>query len=666
MNKKYGGDNRARDRHKRETRKNSTKTAEGVLSVTLSGLGFVDSPTLTKDVRVDSSFFGGAFHGDTVCVSYEVVGDRARGRITNIIKRARTELTGTIEADRGHVFVVPDDPKFHADIIIPHEGVGDATPGDKVLVKIDAWGKPNESPTGSVTRVLGKSGEHEAETAALVLSHGFDIEFPAEALKEAKEIAQTERVIKESEIKERRDFRGIPTVTIDPYDAKDFDDALSSQTLPNGDLEIGVHIADVSYYIKPKSALEASARERATSVYLPDRTVPMLPHELSNDLCSLTPGDNKRTVSAVFTFGKDGTIKNRWFGRTLIRSTKRFTYEEVEEILKGVSHELSPMLKTLNTFAEKFKKEREAKGAIDFDTGEIKIVVENGKPIRIYRKERLASHRLVEEWMLLANRAVAETVFEGHQGKPHEKFLYRIHDTPNPEKLADLSYFLKALGHTLVLDKNGSVSQIALQGVLQKLSGTPREASARTAALRSMAKAIYTIGNKGHYGLAFDYYTHFTSPIRRFPDYIVHRALLRHVAGEKGISKEVDEYEEIAKHATEREIAAAETEREAIKRFCALYMSERIGQEFDCFITGITDWGIFAAEKETGCEGLIKVTDLPGNGWEHEEKQFRLVNKTNGKSLSIGDTIKVRVVGTNPRNGMIDYLPLGNQKLLAK
>ncbi len=660
MNKKYSGNNRARDIHKKHihSSKNSKGTVEGTLSVTMSGLGFVDCPTLTEDIRVDSSAFGGAFHGDTVRVSYKTVGDRTRGEIIEVIKRARTELTGTIEADRGFVFVVPDDQKFHADIILAHEGVGDATPGDKVLVHIDAWGGPNESPTGAVIRVLGKSGEHEAETAALVLSHGFDISFPADALQEAKEIAENERTIKNEDVKDRRDFRGVPTITIDPFDAKDFDDALSLQTLPNGDLEIGVHIADVSYYIRPGSALEASARKRATSVYLPDRTVPMLPHELSNDLCSLTPGDEKRTVSAVFIFPKDGGEAKRWFGRTLIRSTKRFTYEEAEEILKGKPHELSPILKTLNTFAEKFRKEREMKGAIDFDTGEVKIIVENGKPVRMYRKERLAAHRLVEEWMLLANRAVAEEVFESHRGKPHEKFLYRIHDTPNSEKLADLAYFLKALGHTLILDKNGNASQIALQTVLKKLAGTPRETAARIAALRSMAKAIYTTGNKGHYGLAFDFYTHFTSPIRRFPDYIVHRTLLRHVAGQKGTSAEIDEYESIAKHATEREIAAAETEREAIKYFQAMYMTERIGQEFDGIITGVTDWGIFVAEKETGCEGLIRLSDLPGNGWEHEEKQLRLVNKTNGKHLSIGDTIKVRVVGANPKSKTIDYTPI--------
>lgn len=656
MTKKYSEGNRARDNRKKITKKGSPKTAEGVLAVTMSGLGFVSGPTLEEDVRVDSSAFNGAFHGDTVRISYEMVMGRARGQITEVIKRARTELTGTIEADRGFVFVVPDDQKFHADIILAHEGVNDAVPGDKVLVHIDAWGGPNESPTGNVIRVLGKSGEHEAETAALVLSHGFDIEFPTEAIREAEVIAKTERVIKDSELKDRRDFRGVPTVTIDPFDAKDFDDALSLQTLPNGDLEIGVHIADVSYYIRPGSALLASARERATSVYLPDRTVPMLPHELSNDLCSLTPGDDKRTVSAVFTFPKDGGKAKRWFGRTLIRSTKRFTYEEVEEILKGAPHELSPMLKTLNTFAEKFRKERELKGAIDFDTGEVKIIVENGKPVKMYRKERLASHRLVEEWMLLANRAVAEEVFESHRTKPHEKFLYRIHDTPNGEKLADLAYFLKALGHTLILDKNGNASQIALQTVLKKLAGTPREASARIAALRSMAKAVYTTGNKGHYGLAFDFYTHFTSPIRRFPDYIVHRALLRHVAGEKGASSEIDEYESIAKHATDREIAAAETEREASKHFQAMYMSERVGQEFEGLITGVTDWGVFIAEKETGCEGLIRLSELPGNGWEHEEKQLRLVNKTNGKHLSIGDTVKIRVAGANIKAKTIDYV----------
>jgi ribonuclease R len=631
------------------------KQITGTLAVTAGGLGFVTSPDLPLDIRIDDGALGGAFDGDTVSVTYRKSGTRLSGRITGIITRGRTEFVGTIEVDRGSHFLVPDDRRFHADILLPHEAVGNAQIGDKAVVRIERWGDAHESPVGAVTRVIGRAGDKDTEMISIALSKGFDNLYPKDATEEAERLAESERTIKPDELSLRRDFRDIPTFTIDPADAKDFDDAISFQKLPDGMFEIGVHIADVSHYVRPGTALDHEASKRATSVYLADRTIPMLPFVLSDDLCSLTPGSDKRTFSAVFTMDEHGAVHKRWFGKTLIRSIRRFSYEDAQASITTGTGDYAKELATLNSIAKKLATAKRSAGAIDFDLPESKIELNaDGSVKRIYRKERLDAHRLVEEFMLLANREVAEVVFRAHEKREGEVFLYRVHDLPDPERLADLSFFLKAMGHTLALDKNGSATPKALQTALSGIAGTPEEAAVRTATLRAMAKAIYSTKNIGHFGLAFRFYTHFTSPIRRYPDLMVHRSLARHLDKVATQPEERASYERMARHSTDREIAAAEAERATIKRFQAIHMATRLLEEFDGVVTGVAEWGVFVEEIATGCEGLIRLPDLPNDEWRHDAKNFRLVGSRTGMVLRIGDKVRAKILSANPDSRTVD------------
>jgi len=458
------------------------------------------------------------------------------------------------------------------------------------------------------------------------------------------------------EISTRRDFRDTLTFTIDPEDAKDFDDALSYKEIPDGTTEIGIHIADVSHYVRPGTALDKEALKRGLSVYLVDRTIPMLPEVLSNDICSLNPNENKLTFSAVFIIDKDAKIISKWFGKTIINSDKRFTYEEAQKSITTETGEFHHELKTLNTIAKVFREAKFRNGAIDFEADEVKFKLdENGKPLGVYRKQRFDAHKLVEEFMLLANREVAEYIYKKSENKADLSSIYRIHDSPEGGRILELSIFLKALGYELRVDKGGKVTSKDINALLKKVEGQAEESLIKTATIRSMAKAVYDTGNIGHFGLAFEYYTHFTSPIRRYPDLIVHRILHHHLNGGKIPTREFSRLQKIANDSSEKEIRAASAERESIKLKQVEYMQEHIGETFEGIISGVTEWGIYIEEINTKCEGMVKLRDLKDDYYSLDEKNYAIIGTKSKKKLSLGGKVTFKVIGADPEQKTLDY-----------
>ena len=524
------------------------------------------------------------------------------------------------------------------------------------------------NPQCTIIRVIGTKGDNEAEMESIVLEKGFDTRFPVGVEEEANHIEKFDKKITDEEVAKRRDFRKTLTFTIDPVDAKDFDDAISFVKLSDegseARYEIGVHIADVSHYVTPGTQLDAEAVKRGCSIYLVDRTIPMLPEVLSNDVCSLNPNEDKLTFSAVFIVNDKGHVKERWFGRTVINSAYRFTYETAQESINAGTADANtdaPYAKelvTLNKIAKELQKDKFHKGAIEFEQEEIKFKLdERGKPIGVYRKERLDTHKLVEEYMLLANREVAKFIHDSikHKGPKDTGSIYRIHDTPDPDKIADLAIFVKALGYTLKVTDDKVTSQ-ALNNLLSQVVNTPHESLVRTAAIRSMQKAIYSTKNIGHFGLAFDYYTHFTSPIRRYPDLLVHRVLDMHLKHQKFSDNDIKRYDEIAANSTRREIDAADAERTSKKLKQVEYMSERIGQTFEGSISGVTEWGLYVEEKETKCEGMIKIRDLGDDFYEFNKKTYSIMGIKSKQKFTLGDTIKFKVVGADLDRKTLDYV----------
>ncbi len=668
----------------------------GVIRITGKGLGFVEIEGKDEDIMVENDSLNTAMNGDEVSVSLsgKKVKGRTTGKITEVITRAKKQFVGTLEFENGKLYLNPDDKKVYKDIIITAGSTPEAKGGFKALVEITNWTEPLKNPEGKILKIIGQKGIHDVEMRAIILEKGFDNEYPDDVMQEAEKISKSNGISPE-EIAKRRDFRNILTFTIDPVDAKDFDDAISFRKLPNSNYEIGVHIADVSHYVREHSALDRNARKRGFSVYLVDRTIPMLPEALSNNVCSLNPDEDRLTFSAVFEMDANGHIKSRWFGKTVIHSAKRFSYESAQEILNqglplplskgeiergldssltsspttpsrrldtppqavGVEErELEEALQTLNTIAKKLSAEKFSKGAIDFEQDEVRFELgENGRPLRIYKKERLETHKLVEEYMLLANREVAEFIYKAREKKQSEEpFIYRIHDLPDKERIANLGIFVKALGHDLRL-RNGSVSAKDLTALFEKIDGRAEESMIKTAAIRSMAKAIYSTNNIGHFGLSFDYYTHFTSPIRRYSDLLVHRILFHHLSGTSIPVREWHTYETMARENSEQEISAAEAERTSKKLKQVEYMSERIGQVFSGVISGVTEWGLYAEEKDTRCEGMIKIRDLGDDYFKLEEKTYSLVGEKTRKRFSLGDTVKFKVVSADIERKTLDY-----------
>ncbi len=648
------------------------KTAEeknliGPISVNTKGVGFFDivagenSPKKSKaetrsdSIEIQPQNLNKAFHGDIVEIKLlgQKIKNREQGIVEKIVERSRDEFVGVIETNEGKTFVVPDDKRLYVDIFL--EDASSATPGQKVLVKITDW----EKLKGTVLKVIGNKGENNTEMESILLEKGFRIEFPEEVLMEAEKIKSEYKNDFEAEIKNRRDMRGVTTMTIDPADAKDFDDAISFVDLGDGTYEIGVHIADVSYFVTPGSQLDRESEKRGLSVYLVDRTIPMLPEVLSNDLCSLNPNEDKFTFSAVFKMNGEGKVLNEWFGRTVIHSDRRFSYEDAQSVIDGkMDGPYQIELRKLKEIAQKLEKDKIVNGAMVFETDEVKFILdEKGKPVSVYRKTRLETHKLVEEYMLLANRAVAKYVFMSQsKGVSHnlKQSVYRIHPKPDVDRIENLAVFLKAMGFDLK-NKEGVVTSKDLNALLKQAKGTPNEELINTATVRSMAKATYSTKNIGHFSLAFSYYTHFTSPIRRYPDLLVHRFLERELKGGTIEQDEYQKFESICLASSELEKKASDAERASIKYKQVEYMMDHIGEAFDGTITGVTEWGIYIEEKETKCEGMVKIRDIGDDFYSLDEKNYTLKGEKTGKKFTLGDSLKFKVVSADLEKRVLDY-----------
>ena len=635
--------------------KEKTNEYEGVIRVTGKGVGYFPIPDVDEDLEIQPENLASALNRDRVKIKFlgkESFG-RKQAKVVDIIERHKTSFVGTLEKSDEGFFLVPDDKRMYRDIFIPKEKILNAKEGEKVQAKITEWPDPSKSPKGEVVRVIGKAGEHNAEMLGIVYESGFEVDFPREVENEAN--VWKDKYEKEDKLKDRKDFRETTTFTIDPADAKDFDDAISLKTLGNGDYEVGIHIADVSHFVVEKTELDREAYKRGTSIYLVDRTIPMLPEILSNNLCSLNPNEPKYAFSAVFVMDKNAKVKERWFGKTLIESDKRFTYEEAQEILDKGKGTFFNELKTLDTLAKKLRVEKFKKGAIDFETEEVKFELDNlGKPIRVYKKERKDTHKLVEDFMLLANREVATYMHMANGKNNHAAFVYRIHDAPDREKIINLATFVKALGFELK-HKDGDTTGEEIARMLRSVDGSPSEILIKTAAVRAMSKAIYSTSNIGHFGLAFEYYTHFTSPIRRYPDLMVHRLLLRFLTKGRIEQDEIIKYQRLCDDSSEREVEAAEAERASIKYKQVEYMQEHIGEEFNATISGVSEWGIYVEEINTKAEGMVKLRDMTDDFYELNEKLYAIVGKNTGKKYSLGDKIRVKLIASDSERKTLDF-----------
>lgn len=629
------------------------KTLTGIVDHVSSRFAYVSVGEDRPDVYIKARDLGSAVDGDTVRITIlpSRHGEHPEGRVVEILRRNRTQFVGKLELSKNFAFVVPDYRKIHKDFFIAQENIKGAKSNDKVIVEVLDWGDGDGNPEARVVNILGKAGENEAEIHSIMAEFGLPFKFPPAIEKEAKKIDEG---ITPAEIKKRWDFRLVTTFTIDPEDAKDFDDALSLEILPNGNYRVGVHIADVTHYIQPNSNLEKEAFDRATSVYLVDRTIPMLPERLSNELCSLRPKEDKLTFAAVFELDKNAHIVTEWFGRTIIHSDHRFTYEEAQEIIESGKGLFAEELKILNELAYKLKKDRFAKGAVNFETTEVKFKLdEKGRPLAVIPKVRKDAHKLIEEFMLLANKRVATFVYNQRKGPEKNTFVYRIHDYPDPDRVKDFANFAKQFGHRLNVDER-SISR-SLNKLMNEIEGKPEQNVLQQLAVRSMAKAKYSTDAKGHFGLAFDHYSHFTSPIRRYPDMMVHRLLQHYLDGGNPVNK--TEYEAKCEHASDREKRAADAERASIKYKQVEFMSLMAGDKtYDGLISGVTEWGIYVEIIETKCEGMIRLVDMDDDYYEFDGKNYCIVGRRNKKIYTLGDQVRVRVKKTDVDRRLIDLV----------
>lgn len=618
------------------------------------------------DIYVESELLNGAWDGDIVSIqpltknsrgSRNGRGDsgknRVEGRVTDIVERSNADIVGIIEVNPRYAVVQPDNKKLFDPIFLEPEEIKDAQHGDKVIVKVTQWPTRRSQAEGEIVEVLGKAGNNDVEMHAILAEFGLPYHFPENVEAEAQKIP--DKILKK-EIAKRKDIRDVLTFTIDPVDAKDFDDALSVRYLDEGNVEIGVHIADVSHYVLPGTELEKEAYRRATSVYLVDRTVPMLPEKLSNNLCSLRPNEDKLAFSAIFEMDPKGKVLKQWFGRTIIHSDRRFSYEEAQAVLDSGEGDHPGELQTLNKLAKILRKDRFKNGAINFETPEVRFRLDkDGTPLGIYQKERHDSNKLIEEFMLLANKRVAEYVYALSKGEVKNTMVYRIHEAPDPDRLKTFATFVAKLGHKLEVDEENKIAK-SMNSMLAEVEGKPEQNLIESLAVRTMAKARYSVEDLGHFGLAFKRYSHFTSPIRRYPDVMAHRLLQHYLDGGANVDKEV--YEAASKHSSERERLAAEAERASIKYKQVEFMSmmDR-DKEFDGIVTGVTEFGIFVEITETASEGLIRMTDLGDDYYELEKENYRIVGQRTKKIYTFGDTVKVKVKDTNlARRSMDLYL----------
>ncbi len=625
----------------------------GTVDYVNPNFAYIETPEDQDDIWVHSKNMYNALDGDLVKVELTSLGGknkRPEGKVIEVLKRERNQFVGKVRVSQNYAFIIPDFRKMHVDIFVYPKNIGGAKNNDKVIVEVTQWHleKGNKSPVGKVVEVLGKAGENEAEIHSIIAEFGLPNKFPPHVLKFAEKIPED---ISAKEKKVRKDFRKITTFTIDPEDAKDFDDALSYRKLDNGFHEVGVHIADVTHYVDEGSILDREAFDRATSVYLVDRTISMLPERLSNQLCSLRPHEDKLTFSAVFQIEESGKVRHEWFGRTIMHSDRCFTYEDAQERLETGKGDFCAEIKLLDGLAKKMKKERFANGAIAFETVEVKFKLDDkGKPLGIIPKVRKDAHKLIEEFMLLANKRVAEYVFNLKNGGDKNTFVYRTHDDPDPEKLNNFASFAKKFGHHLSVGKN-EISQ-SLNSLMENIEGKPEQNVLESIAIRAMAKAKYTTDAKGHFGLAFRHYTHFTSPIRRYPDVIVHRLLRRYLDGGKPLDKE--QYEENCTHTSEREKRAADAERASIKYKQVEFMRISEDKDYDGIVSGVTEWGLFVEITETRCEGMVRISDTEDDYYEFDENNYRVIGKRNKRIITLGDKVTVRVIDTDIDRRTID------------
>lgn len=625
----------------------------GKVDMTADGSAYiVPQDEFENDIFVAPRKVRQALHGDIVKVHvYERKKGRKReGEVVEILQRAKTDFTGTIDISQSYAFFLPDDRKMLHDIFIPLDNLNGAKDGEKVLVTIIEWPKNAKNPIGKVKTVLGVKGENNTEMNAILADYGFPLKFPKEVDEAANAIPEE---ISKEEIAKRRDFRDTPTFTIDPADAKDFDDAISFKILENGNYEIGVHIADVSYYVTPESILDKEAFERATSVYLVDRVIPMLPERLSNNLCSLRPNEDKLCFSAVFEMDEKANIIDQWFGRTLIHSDRRFSYEEAQEIIENKTGDYATEILKLNELAYILRDRKFKNGAISFESEEVKFHLdENGKPLGVYTKVRKDAHKLIEDFMLLANRKVAEYIGKQGKGKNKLGFVYRFHDTPNPETLTSFSQFASRFGHRLTIKSDKETAK-SLNALMTKIEGSKEQNLLTSLAVRSMAKAIYTTKQSSHYGLAFDYYTHFTSPIRRYPDVMVHRLLQFYLDG--GTKVNVEHYEKMAEHSSQMEKKAAEAERASIKYKQAEFLQDQVGVEYTGIVSGVTEWGMYVEIQENKCEGMVRLRDITDDFYTLDEKNFAIIGQRRKKVYQLGDTVQIKVKKVDLEKRQIDF-----------
>ncbi len=627
------------------------------------GIGYVTVPNSDEDIIIPPESLSFALDGDIVEIELKpkVTGKRREGTVVHVVTPRHHEFIGTVQKKNGSYQLIPDSKRIHIHPQLPeatatHEGM-------KVVVKIDSWKNPLTDPIGTITEILGPAGDHETEMQAIIRGGGFSENFPEHVAKAGQELyARKEQIFADAvantlgQSPKRRDMRDRTTCTIDPVDAKDFDDAISLHTLPNGNFEIGIHIADVSHYVREEDTIDKEAQERGTSIYLVDRVIPMLPEVLSNDLCSLRPNEDRLSFSAVFEMDKAGTIHGEWFGQTIIHSNKRFSYEEAQEVLDagtGVMHE---ELCILMDIGRVLRAQRFEDGAIAFDQPEVRFELDaKGKPIRVYTKVRTETMLMIEDYMLLANRRVAEFVYAHTKKSGRDAaFVYRVHDVPNPEKIESLGIFLRALGHEFNT-KKGVIQAKDINALLKSIEGSPEENLIKTATIRSMAKAVYTTKNIGHFGLAFKYYTHFTSPIRRYPDLMSHRLLRKHIDGGVIQGRELAKYEKLSIQSSEREMSAVTAERDSIKYKQVEYMLDKVGQEFDGIITGVTDWGMYVEDKVSRCEGMIRLSSIKGDFFTHEANKYRIKGSRTGVTYTLGGEVRIKLTRADMEERVLDF-----------
>jgi len=624
----------------------------GTVDMKQTGKAYITPEQGGEDIFIAANNTYHALHKDTVRVRMfpKRPKKKLEGQIIEIIKRHKEQFVGVIEIFKEFAFLIPDSHSMPFDIFIPKDKILNAKNGEKVVARITEWPEHSKNPFGEITHVLGKPGVNQVEMQSILVEYDFPLGFPNAVEKEAVNIPT---LITDKEISSRRDFRDIFTLTIDPEDAKDYDDAISLKAKGNGNWEVGVHIADVSHYVKVGSLIDKEAFRRGTSVYLVDRVIPMLPEKLSNNVCSLRPNEDKLCFSAVFEMTEDGGVIDQWFGKTIINSSRRFNYEEVQKIIESQSGEYTDEILTLHKIASALRMKRFKSGAINFQTVEVKFKLDDeGHPVSVYIKEQKESNQLIEDFMLLANRRVAEFIGKTRGRQKPKPFVYRVHDTPNPEKLATFVQFVNKLGYNMNVGGHISLAK-SFNSLFRQIAGKGEENMIETIAIRTMAKAEYATQNIGHYGLAFPHYTHFTSPIRRYPDLLVHRLLMHYLGGGQPVNQA--EYEEMCVHASEMERKAVEAERASIKYKQAEYLLDKIGEEFYGLVSGVSKWGIYVELEGNKCEGMVRLQDLDDDFYYLDEDNYQVIGQRYAKQYKLGDRVRIRVKKIDLSKKQMDF-----------